>query len=652
MNSGDGIFKNKECMDDLLIDPSLVLNKAFEATGDAIGVADISGKHLYHNQSYSDMFGYTVEEMKQINPKRHYADKEVADEVFASIMTGGSWIGEVEMISRDGKKLFIHLRADAIKDENGSVIGLIKVHRDVTREKIIDVKNKEISSQLHERIKELKSLYHISDIAEQREVSISSRLTDICDLIKEAWQYPDLTCVRITVAHSIDHVSTHYRDQWHLYTTSNFLETPWCQSADIKFKNSAMGKIEVFYLEELPEIYEGPFLKEERALINAISSHLGKVLSNKLLTDSIESERRRLLALLDGIDDVIYVSDPETYDLLHINDRFSNTWGKDISGKKCYEVLQGRSEPCPFCTNDRIFGENKGQTYVWEFQNEVDRRWYRCSDKAIQWVDGRWVRFELASDITPLKKMEQDLEELVKQLQASNGELERFAYVASHDLQEPLRKVTSFSDLLAKKYSGQLDEKAERYISYITDGTVRMQNLINDILTYSRVTTKAKPMEEVSLMSLLYDIEDTIELYVKKNNATLEYKELPDVYADPIQMKQLFTNLITNAVKFHGDDDPKVTISSCKEAGRWVIGVSDNGIGMESQYLDRIFTVFQRLHTRDKYEGTGIGLSICKKIVERHGGDIWVESEPGKGSTFYFSLPDTTAKNRVQSDRI
>ena len=200
--------------------------------------------------------------------------------------------------------------------------------------------------------------------------------------------------------------------------------------------------------------------------------------------------KKRLLAILDGIEDVIYVADPDTHELLHVNEAFKSYWGEGVIGKKCHKVLQNRDGPCPFCTNDKIFGEYLGRSYVWEFQNEVTLNWYRCSDKAIQWTDGRMVRFEIATDITRLKTVEEQLIKTNANLERSNKELQQFAYVASHDLQEPLRMVSSYTQLLAERYQEQLDDKARKYIFYAVDGATRMQRLIQDLLAYSRVTTR------------------------------------------------------------------------------------------------------------------------------------------------------------------
>lgn len=237
-------------------------------------------------------------------------------------------------------------------------------------------------------------------------------------------------------------------------------------------------------------------------------------------------------------------------------------------------------------------------------------------------------------------KTEEKLSELVDELKRSNNELEQFAYIASHDLQEPLRMVSSFTQLLERKYKDKLDEDAQEYIRFAVDGAKRMQTLINDLLTYSRVTTHGKEFVKIDLNDIMKRALFNLEIAIKENDAIIEVDELPEIYADGFQMVQLFQNLIGNAIKYRSKEPPHVCITAQKDDGDWVFKVSDNGIGIAHKYYERIFTIFQRLHEIHVYTGTGVGLAICKKIVERHGGFIWVDSDYGKGSTFYFSIPD------------
>jgi PAS domain S-box-containing protein len=253
-------------------------------------------------------------------------------------------------------------------------------------------------------------------------------------------------------------------------------------------------------------------------------------------------------------------------------------------------------------------------------------------------------------DVTARKLAEEALEKTAAELARSNKELEQFAYVASHDLQEPLRMITSYTQLIAKRYKEQLDSDAKEFMHFAVDGATRMQKLIQGLLEYSRVGTRGKPFVQTRCDEILTSALANLKLAIDEAGAVVTRDPLPEIISDPVQLTQLFQNLIGNALKFRSKDAPRIHIAVERRARadaatlnvppyEWIFRVSDNGIGIEPQYYERIFVIFQRLHTQDKYPGTGIGLAICKKIVERHGGRIWVESRPGEGTTFFFALP-------------
>lgn len=259
----------------------------------------------------------------------------------------------------------------------------------------------------------------------------------------------------------------------------------------------------------------------------------------------------------------------------------------------------------------------------------------------------------VVQDISDRKQANEALARYAAELERSNQELEQFAYVASHDLQEPLRMVASYVQLLAKDYAGQLDADADEYIDFAVDGARRMQRLIDDLLAFSRVGTRGQQFQPVDCSQVLQDVLYGLKLAIEESGAAVTYGRLPTVLADRGQLHQLLQNLLANALKFRTAAPPHIHVSATWHAGgdsaggpaadedpSWVFAVADNGIGLDPQYADRIFVIFQRLHSRAQYSGTGIGLAICKKIVERHGGRIWVESALGRGATFYFRLPE------------
>ncbi|WP_414541362.1 GAF domain-containing protein [Nostoc sp. CCY0012] len=280
----------------------------------------------------------------------------------------------------------------------------------------------------------------------------------------------------------------------------------------------------------------------------------------------------------------------------------------------------------------------------------------------------QWNNFELellqqlADQIGIALSQSQLLEKETHQAQElarSNAELEQFAYVASHDLQEPLRMVTSYLQLLERKYHNQLDANGEQFITYAVDGARRMQSLINDLLNYSRVTSRGQPFVEVDVQEVFDRAIANLKIAIEECGAIITHDPLPIVMADPTQLTQVLQNLIGNAIKFRRELPLKIHLAAVRgsdetaqtdehlpvPANEWLFSVCDNGIGIESQYAERIFVIFQRLHGRSKYPGTGIGLAICRKIIERHGGRIWVESQPSQGSTFYFTIPETPVKS-------
>ncbi|MCL3781300.1 PAS domain-containing protein [Prolixibacteraceae bacterium JC049] len=490
--------------------------------------------------------------------------------------------------------------------------------------------------------------------------------------------------------------------------------------------------------------------------------------------DMVGSIEDLQMSLLNNIEDVIYVATPDKYELVYVNEAFKNIWGHNVVGKKCYKVLQNRDEPCTYCTNHIIFDSNHCGVHVWEHQNEITQRWFKCTDKVITLKNGDKVRFELASEITQLKATELQLkkskeeyhmlfhamsdgfsyhevvydkknepidyifravnpkfekftglkkEDIINKrasecipkygdrvptfiekygligrdggetnfefyfkpyktwfnvsvfrpqqdffcllldditekktaekkiiqtladLKVSNQELEQFAYVASHDLQEPLRMVSSFTNLLQKKYNDVIDDKGKMYINYAVDGALRMQSLINDLLDFSRVSTRGKEFQECDCNLILGKAIANLKHSIEENTAIITNDELPLIKGDEIQLMRVFQNLISNGIKFKGNIPPAIHIGCQRKDKFYEFSISDNGIGINPKFKEKIFIIFQRLNTREEYPGTGIGLAICKRIINRHKGKIWVESELEQGSTFYFTLPVLKKEN-------
>ena len=255
--------------------------------------------------------------------------------------------------------------------------------------------------------------------------------------------------------------------------------------------------------------------------------------------------------------------------------------------------------------------------------------------------EGRLMGYRGADqDITDRKRLDDQLRRKNADLERSNAELEQFAYVASHDLQEPLRKVGSYMELVTERYREQLDRDGIEFIDYAVDGARRMKIMIDDLLTYSRVGRRGDNFVSIDMMEVMHHVLNDLELAIRENDAVVTYNALPVVTADNSLLQQLLRNLIGNALKYRGADPPKIHVSAQRQMLAWQFFVKDNGIGIETRFFERIFQIFQRLHPRGQFNGTGIGLAICKKIVERHGGTIGVQSKPDQGSTFYFTIAD------------
>jgi PAS domain S-box-containing protein len=303
------------------------------------------------------------------------------------------------------------------------------------------------------------------------------------------------------------------------------------------------------------------------------------------------------------------------------------------SEAESFDLLEFKDGRCfeRYSLPQRIGEQSVGR--VWSFRDVTERK---KADEEL----GRYRNHleELVKERTT------ELEKSNKELTYMNQELEQFAYVASHDLQEPLRMVTSYVQLLKRRYKNKLDKDASEFIDFAVDGATRMHSLINDLLTYSRVGTRVKPFEPTNCETILQQSLDNLKITMEETGAVVTHDSLPTVMADNVQLGQLFQNLIGNAIKFRGNEPPYIHVSASRKGNAWVFSVRDNGIGIAPEYAERIFIIFQRLHGRDEYAGTGIGLAICKKIVERHGGRIWAESEVGKGATFYFTLPANKAE--------
>ena len=365
-------------------------------------------------------------------------------------------------------------------------------------------------------------------------------------------------------------------------------------------------------------------------------------------------QRFLLETLMDHIPDHIYFKDTKSR-FLRINramaQRFNLSDPGEAVGKTDFDFFTAEHAQQALDDEQELMRTGKPMVNREEKETWPDGSvsWVSTTKQCLRDDNGAIVgTFGISRDITARKLAEEALAVKTEELLRSNRDLEQFAYVASHDLQEPLRMIASYTQLLARRYQNRLDKEADEFIDYAVQGAVRLQVLINDLLAYSRLGTRGKPFERIDCNEVLKRAVENCKIAIQDANAVITSSNLPVIVGDGTQWTQLFQNLLSNAIKFHGPEPPRIQIQAeLKPAPlsqetpvcEWVFSVSDNGIGIEPQYYERIFVIFQRLHAREEYPGTGIGLAICKKIVERHGGRIWVESTIGRGTTFFFTAP-------------
>jgi len=433
-----------------------------------------------------------------------------------------------------------------------------------------------------------------------------------------------------------------------------FVFTGWLARMIHKIFNRESSNFDMFFAQNvqdaIPIDIDQLYFKELKQLAQSANAML----------EARHKAEQQLTTVFDTIDDVIYVSDPDSYELLFINSKFERQFGRDLLGEPCYKAIQGNDSPCEFCTNPMIFGDNLGKTHNWEVQNTNDGRWYGITDRAIQWIDGRMVRFEHARDITEQKLAETERESYQKRLEQAveqrthelkmktdqlvlaNNDLEGFSYSVSHDLRSPLRAIDGFLSIIRDDYQDKLDNEGLRMFGIVQDNARKMGELIDDILAFSRAGRLELDKQQIDVNNLVKAVFCDVHNQYSDSNIDLRYQDLPPIEADPNAMRQVFFNLISNAVKFSAHSDPIIIEVKGEVVDGYVrYSVSDNGVGFSEEYKDKLFVMFQRLHGMDEFDGTGVGLAIIKRFVQKHGGKVDAHSAPNEGATFTFDLPNS-----------
>jgi PAS domain S-box-containing protein len=365
------------------------------------------------------------------------------------------------------------------------------------------------------------------------------------------------------------------------------------------------------------------------------------ITERKRAEEALREAELRYRSLFEQSPDGVLVLDPETMKPREFNEAAARQLGytpEEFAGLSVfdYEAMESAEDTKARLAKLRRQGRDDFETLHRTKTGEILNVF--VTTKMVN-IDGRRGLYTIFRDLTPLKRAEQQLVATAAELARSNRDLEQFAYAASHDLQEPLRMVSNYLQLLERRYGARLDGDAVEFLNYAVDGARRMAEMVQDLLNYSRVGSRGTPFAPTDLNAALDQALADLQVAVEETGARVTRDELPTVAADASQMRQLFQNLMGNAIKFRGPEPPQIHVGAERRGGEWRLAVRDNGIGIAPEFRDRIFGVFQRLHSRGEYPGTGIGLAICEKIVTRHGGRIWVEAEPGRGATFYFTLP-------------
>ncbi|MGZ4857512.1 MAG: PAS domain-containing sensor histidine kinase, partial [Methanobacteriaceae archaeon] len=381
--------------------------------------------------------------------------------------------------------------------------------------------------------------------------------------------------------------------------------------------------------------YNASVYKDVNGEVIGIFAAARDITERKKAEKGLEAERQRFVDVMEILPAYVILL-TQDYHVAFANRFFRERFGEDC-GKRCFEYLFGLTEPCEDCETYKVL--KTGAPHHWEWTGP-DGRDYDIYDFPFKDTDGSLMIMEFGIDITERKKAEEQLKETITEMERSNKELQSFAYITSHDLQEPLRTMGSYAGLLKYRYGGQLDSDADEFIDYMVSGASRLQEMIKGLLDYSRVGTRGEEFKDFNAEEALDTALTNLKSPIEECHVEVLYDSLPVIHADESQISRVFQNLIGNALKFRKKDvQPKIHISSIKEGDEYIFSVQDNGIGMEEQYSGRIFEVFKRLHPIGEYEGAGIGLAIVKRIIERHHGRVWVESEYDEGSTFYFTIP-------------
>lgn len=608
----------------------------FDNASDLIQCVDPQGRFLYVNNAWKKTLGYSDEEIKTkiIFDIIHPNYQQQCREIFTRLLKGES-LSEFEMgfLTKANQKIVVS-GTSMPKMIDGKMISTRGIFRDITQKKIDEENLKKYIQELRKGEQHIKAIF---DNAPDPVIVIDGKSNVIkwnpkaetvfgwktIDVVgKPLFQFIIPTQYHETYKKEIERFFTNGEEN----VTNILFEIEGLNQKGVRFPISL--SISSYKIDE-KKYYFICFARD--------------ISENRKVLDALKLSENFLDSIIDNFPAIIFVKNVSDLRYIRVNKVVEELFGysrKEIIGKNDYEVFP-KDEADRFVANDKKLLETGKLLEIADEPAHTKYKGIRILETKIVLIKdsiGKPVYIlGIANDITERKKIQAELDNKTEELARSNTELEQFAYIASHDLQEPLRMVSSYLQLLEKRYKDKLDQDAKDFISFAVDGSNRMRSLIHGLLEYSRIN-RIKPFEEIDLTLLLKDVLGNLKTSIEENKAIIKISDLPKIYGDPILINQLFQNLIQNAIKFRNTKDPEIEISCKEEKDEYLFSIKDNGIGIQKEYMDKIFVIFKRLNSREKYPGTGMGLAICKKIVERHGGKIWVESEFGKGSTFYFTI--------------
>ena len=611
-----------------------------ENLSDVIWTMDTGLKNLYISPSIARLLGYTAEEManapleQRLPPASLELVMQVMAEERAKEASGDdphrTVTLELELYRKDGSTIWTENSISYLRDSQGRLVGYLGVTRDISDRRAAEEALRE--SERHYRL----LTENVSDVILCTDLQM--RPTYVSPSMEKFMGFSVEESMNRGAEESLTPASLEAAANALLNWTSlegekreRFASIPLELEFYHKDGHTVWGEVTISYL---PNPNGQPF--ELLMVIRDITER-------KRAEEALRREEKYFRALIENASDAIVIVDRDGTVRYHSpsHQRLLGYTAEERIGQRMWDCIHpDDSNKVADALNQLL--RDGGIAPATEVRlRHKDGSWRVCEAVANNLLDEPAVQGIVVNlrDITDRKQAEEDLSRAMAELSRSNAELEQFAYVASHDLQEPLRMISSYVQLLARRYKDSLDEDAHEFIAYAVDGARRMQGLINDLLTYSRVGTRGKPFEPTDCEEVLEQALANLQIAIEESGATVTHDPLPTVMADGGQLVQLLQNLVGNAVKFRGEEPPRVHVGVEEKADAWVFSVRDNGIGIDPASCERIFLIFQRLHGRGEYPGTGIGLAVCKKIVERHGGRIWVESQPGQGATFFFTLP-------------